>query len=130
MASLKPALVLTIGSVVVAWVVVLAGEASGVTGLVEPVFGGMIGPLVAVVATWVVVVRGYRRDPKDVTNLTVAAFFGKLVFFAAYVAVAIKVFGLPVRSFGISFVTWFIALYTVEAILLARLFREGLKGAR
>jgi hypothetical protein len=129
-ASLTPAVLVTAGSVAIAAAVVAGGAAWGAPGLARPVFAGLAGPLIAVVATWVLVVRGYRRDPAGLSNLTVAAFFVKLVFFIAYVAVAIKVAGLPVRSFGISFVTWFIALYAVEAVLLARLFREGPKGVR
>lgn len=130
MASLTPAIVVAAGSLAAAGIVVAGGAALGIDGLARPVFAGLVGPLAAVVATWVVVVRGYRRNPADLTSLTLVAFFAKLVFFVAYVAVAIKVAGLPTRSFGISFVTWFVALYAVEAVLLARLFREGLKGAR
>jgi hypothetical protein len=104
--------------------------ASVTPALVLAVFGGLVGPLVAVVATWIAVVRVYRRDPAGVTGVMVKAFLVKAVFFVAYVVVMIKVAGLPAQAFGISFVTCFIALYAAEAALFARLFRGGLKGAR
>ena len=97
-------------------VVVIAG-ARGATGWAGPVFAGMIGPLVAVVAT-------------SVMGVAATAFLAKVIFFVAYVAAAIKLAGLPAREFGLSFVAWFIALYAAQAVLMRRLFREGLKGAR
>jgi hypothetical protein len=127
---LTPAWLLAAGSLAAAWAVVAAGARMGVDGLAGPVFGGLAGPLVAVVATWVVVVRGYRRDPAGLLGLMVKAFVAKLVFFAVYVVAMIKVAGLPAQAFGISFVTSFIVLYAAEAALLARLFRGGVKGVR
>jgi len=128
-APLKAALVLTAGSLALAGAVVALGAAMGVSGIAASVFGGLAGPLVAVVATWVLVVGAYRRDPASVTGATMMAFLAKVVFFVAYVAVAIKIVGLPPQAFGISFVAWFILLYVVQAVLLGRLFREGVKGA-
>jgi hypothetical protein len=127
---MMPAVVLTAGSLAAAAAVVLIGSRMGIEGLARPVFGGLIGPLVAVVATWIAVVRSYRRNPTGLTGLMVKAFLVKAVFFVAYVVVMIKVAGFPAQAFGISFVTCFIALYAVEAALFARLFRTGLKGAR
>ncbi len=113
---MTPAIVLTAGSLAVAAAVVVTGSRMGVEGLAPPVFGGLIGPLVAVVATWAAVVRSYRRDPASLTSVMVKAFLVKVVFFVAYVVVMIKVAGLPARAFGISFVTCFIALYAAEAL--------------
>lgn len=96
--------------------------------MIPAVIGGFVGPLVAVVATWIAVVRVYRRNPAAVTGLMVKAFLAKAVFFAAYVVVMIKVAGLPAREFGLSFVACFIALYAVEAAMFARLFRPKVKG--
>jgi hypothetical protein len=129
-APLGPALWLTAGSLVTASAVVAIAAARGAAGWAGPVFGGMVGPLVAVVATWVLVVGAYRRDPASVMGVAAAAFLAKLLFFAAYVAAAITLAGLPAREFGISFVAWFIALYAAQTVLMRRLFREGLKGAR
>jgi hypothetical protein len=127
---MMPAVVLTVGSLAAAGAVVAIGSRMGFEGLARPVFGGLAGPLAAVVVTWVAVVRGYRRDPAGLTGLMVKAFLVKAAFFVAYVVVMIKVAGFPAQAFGISFVTCFIALYAVEAALFARLFRAGVKGAR
>src|SRR4030095_4561747 len=63
-------------------------------------------------------------------SVTLMAFLAKVVFFVAYVAAAIRVVGLPAQAFGLSFVAWFLVLYAAQAVLLVRLFRDGVKGAR
>lgn len=110
--------------------VVALASRMGIDGLAGPVVGGVVGPLAAVVVTWLVVVRTFRRDPAGLPRVMVGAFMVKALFFVAYVVVMVRVAGLPAQAFGLSFVTCFIALYAVEAALLARLFRVGLKGAR
>jgi len=130
MAALIPALVLAVAPLTVASAVVAGGALLGTPGLAPSVFGGLVGPIVAAVATWIAVVRVYRRNPAGVTNVMVKAFLVKAVFFSAYVVAMIKVAALPARSFGFSFVTSFIALYALQATLFVRLFRGGLKGAR
>ncbi len=64
------------------------------------VFAGMIGPLVTAVATWVWVARVHAVTPERLTAVMVAGFGAKMVFFGAYVVVALRGFGLrpdPVR---------------------------------
>lgn len=129
MAPLSAALGLTAASLAIAGVVVAVGARTGADGLAGPVFGGLIAPLVSVVASWLLIVRAYRRDPASVMGVTMQAFLAKILFFAVYVAVAIRVVGLPARAFGISFVAWFIVLYAAQAVLMGRLVREGVKGA-
>lgn len=130
MAPVAPAVLLTVGSLAIAAAVVAAGTGMGKPGLAAPVFGGLAGPLVAVLATWVAVIRACRRNPAGLTGVMVTAFVAKAVFFIVYVVAMIKVAGLPAQAFGVSFVTWFIALYAAEAAMFARLFRVGVKGAR
>ena len=107
----------------------MIGSRTGTDGLAGPVFGGLFAPLVSVVVSWLLVVRAYRRDPAAVMAVATQAFFWKLLFFVLYIAVAIRVVGLPTRAFGISFVAWFIVLYAAQAVLMGRLVREGVKGA-
>ena len=52
----------------------------------------------------------------------VTAFACKLVFFGAYVTVALKVLSLRPVPFMLSFTGYFIALYLMEALYLRRLF--------
>ncbi len=95
----------------------------------EPVnpeaFAGMIGPLVTAVATWVGVARVHAVAPERLTAVMVAGFGAKMVFFGAYVIVALRGFGLKPIPFVVSFAGFFIALHVIEALFLRRLFVEG-----
>ncbi len=124
MASLTPALVMAVTATGVALGVIGIASALGYEKIARPVFGGLLGPLIAAVATWIVTVRTYRRNPAEVAGLMLRAFFVKVLFFVAYVAVMVKVAELPVRSFGLSFTAFFIGLYAVEAVWIARLSRQ------
>jgi hypothetical protein len=86
---------------------------------------GMLAPLAAVSASWVVTERAYRRDPARLMGLMMRAFAAKMVFFGAYVAVMLKIVGLRPVPFVVSFAGFFIALYLVEALLMRRLFSGG-----
>ena len=94
------------------------------------VIGGMIGPLVAVAATWFAVRRAYRRDPVGVQRVMLGAFFAKFVFFGVYVVVMIKVFNFEAVPFVLSFAVSFLALYALQAVMFARLFRSSTPEAR
>ena len=117
-ATLKPAV----------WIIgVAAASLLLISQLVGPemapaVVAGMIGPLVAVVASWVVIDRQARRDARAVGRLMLGAFAAKALFFAAYVVVALQVLRLDAGTFIVSFTCYFIALYLTEALLFRRLF--------
>lgn len=83
---------------------------------------GVAGPLAATGASWVVSERTWRRRPAALTQVMIAAFAAKLVFFGAYVAVMIGLFSLRPVPFVASFTASFIALHLVEAFALRRLF--------
>jgi hypothetical protein len=91
---------------------------------------GMLGPLVAVVGTWIAVVRAHAADPASVTGVMIRAFVLKLVFFGLYVTVMMTTLGLDPRRFVISFAAYFLMLYLVEAMLLQRLFTRRLGDTR
>jgi hypothetical protein len=86
---------------------------------------GIVGPLVAVSLSWVAMARTFRRDPSRLTSLMMIAFAAKMVFFAAYVALALKVAAVQPVPFVASFVVSFISLYLVEAIYLRRMLAAG-----
>jgi hypothetical protein len=94
-----------------------------------PVIGGIIGPVLAVLATWIAVTRAHRRDPAGVTNVMLAAFLAKAVFFGVYVVVMVKVLELDAMPFIVSFTVTFIVLYAVQGLMFARLFRQSAGGA-
>ena len=116
---MKPALWMVGGSVM-AWLAAMAllGTREGLE-----MFLGMLAPLAVVAGTWILTERTYRRSPERLTSLMVTAFAGKLVFFGAYVAVMLRVLLLRPVPFMVSFASYFIVLYVVEALSLRRLFR-------
>jgi hypothetical protein len=96
----------------------------GTSGSVD-ILAGMLGPLAVVTGTWLMTERTYRQRPEQLTALMIAAFAGKMVFFGAYVAIALMVFSLRPVPFVASFIGYFIGLYLIEALCLRRLFASG-----
>jgi len=86
---------------------------------------GIVGPLMVVGLSWVFMARTYRRDPTKLTSLMMMAFAAKMVFFAGYVALALKVVEVRPVPFVASFVVSFVALYLVEAVSLRRMIAAG-----
>lgn len=85
---------------------------------------GMLGPLAAAIATWLLVSRVYRQRPAETTGLMAGAFLLKMVFFGGYVAIMLRIAGFRPVPFVISFTGFFIGLYLMEALYLKRLFSE------
>lgn len=83
---------------------------------------GMLGPLAVAVGAWVLMERTYRRNPERLTGVMATAFFGKVIFFGAYVAVMLRVLSLRPVPFVASFTSYFIGLHVIEALCLRRLF--------
>jgi hypothetical protein len=104
-----------------------AGLAIGAGGrlMAMEVALGMLAPLTATAVSWVLIERTYRQDPARLTGLMMTGFAAKMVFFGVYVAVMLKVVGLRPVPFVVSFTSYFIALYLVEALLMRRLFAGG-----
>lgn len=86
---------------------------------------GIAGPLVVAIGSWTLAERTWRREPERLTAVMIAAFAGKLIFFAAYVALMLSVLSLRPIPFVASFTTAFIALHLAEALALKRLFRQS-----
>lgn len=84
---------------------------------------GALGPLVVAAVSWLLAERTWRRQPERLTAVMIAAFAGKLVFFAAYVVFMLTVLALRPMPFVASFTTSFIALHLAEAVALTRMLR-------
>lgn len=82
---------------------------------------GMLGPLVAAICSMVALNRAHRKNPATVTNVLIAAFAAKVVFFGGYVILIIKAGWVLPTPFVVSFVSYFFALHIIEAIRLRRL---------
>jgi hypothetical protein len=106
------------GAAIVSWLAVTAIGGDRVNP--ETLFG-MAGPLVAVCASWIAVQRAHRSAPERVLALMVVWFALKMVFFGAYVAVMLRLLGLEPVPFVAAFVSYFIALYAMQAVFLSRL---------
>jgi len=83
---------------------------------------GMFAPLVVVSITWLLTERMHKTHPERVTSMMISAFAGKLIFFGAYVGLAIGVLGVKPAPFALSLTGYFIALHLIEALWLKRLF--------
>jgi len=87
---------------------------------------GMAGPLVAAIATWVLVERTFRSShPERLTALMMQAFAAKMVFYGAYVVIMLTALPLRKIEFVVSFTSYFIALHMTEALCMRRLFARG-----
>jgi hypothetical protein len=117
-ATLKPALWIVLASAASAAAASLAIGGESARELVA----GLLGPLTAVVATWIVIDRAARRHPESVGRQMLGAFVVKALFFAGYVVLALQVLRLQPKPFVVSFTCYFIALYLIEALMFRRLF--------
>lgn len=89
---------------------------------------GMLGPLVAVVGSWIAVERTYRDNPARLTGVMLRAFAAKMLLFGAYVAVMLTVVKVDPVPFVLSFTAYFVVLYSVQAALLQRLFSKDARA--
>src|SRR5919201_1154967 len=83
---------------------------------------GMLGPLGATVGTWVLAERVYRQRAEALTTVMATAFVVKIVYFGAYVSVMLLLLRFRPVPFVVSFTSYFIGLYLMEALYLRRLF--------
>ena len=106
------------GAAIGSWLAVsaLAGERANP----ETLFG-MAGPLAAVCASWIATERAHRSAPERVLAVMIVWFALKFVFFGLYVAVMLKLLSLRPVPFVVAFMSYFIALYAMQAVFLKRL---------
>jgi hypothetical protein len=124
MGPMKPVVWMAAGSAVsCAAAITIAGAAMG-----RELVLGMLGPLIVVSMSWAVVEQTYRSRPDRVTSVMLRALAGKVVFFAAYVAMALSLLRVRPAPFVASFTAYFVALYFVEALCLRRLFAGGMRA--
>jgi hypothetical protein len=83
---------------------------------------GMLGPMAAVLVSWVVVRRAYVANPAGLMGVFVAGIAIKLLFFAMYAVVMLRVLDLRPIPFVASFTCYFVALHNLEALFMRRLF--------
>jgi hypothetical protein len=111
-----------IGASLLSWLAVTAASPRDVN---PEILLGMAGPLASAAVTWVMTVRAQATAPAAVMAVMTKALVGKMLFFAVYVAVMLRVLLLRPNLFVASFTTYFIALFVMQALFMARLFGEG-----
>jgi len=82
---------------------------------------GMLAPLVGTCLSWLTAERTYKSAPERLTAVMILGFAIKLVFFAGYMTVMLRVLSLRPQPFVTMFVTYFIFLYAMQALFLKRL---------
>jgi hypothetical protein len=93
--------------------------------MTSAVLYGCLAPLMAVAISWFVVKRAYLAQPAGLMPVLVAGMVIKLMFFATYTTVMLRVLHLPPVPFVASFVSSFIVLHNVEAYCMKRLFTSA-----
>ena len=88
------------------------------------ILAGMLGPLIATTSSWVLAERIYRQRAEVLTTVMATAFVAKIVFFGAYISVVLLLLRFRLVPFVVSFTSYFIGLYLMEALYLRRLFSE------
>ena len=106
------------GASVLSWLAVTAVGGSRVN---PEALAGMLAPLISACVTWLAVRHTWRTAPERLTAVMVVGFAAKLVFFGLYVAAMIRGFSMRPVPFVASFVSYFIALYAMQALFLKRL---------
>ena len=106
------------GASAASWLVITAAAGRR---LHPEVLYGMLAPLASACATWVAIQRAHAAAPERVTTVMIAGFGLKMLFFAGYVALMLRMLALRPVPFVVSFTGYFIALYAMEALFLRRL---------
>jgi hypothetical protein len=83
---------------------------------------GLLGPLVAAVASWILVERTHAKAPTRVSAVMITLFAVKIVLFGAYIVVVATSFPEARVAFIVSFTCHYILLHVLEALYLRRLF--------
>jgi len=86
---------------------------------------GCAGPLLVALVSWVVMKRAYLANPAGLMPVLVTGMAVKLMFFAAYAAVMLRVLHVQPVPFVASFASCFIVFHNVEAYFMRRLFTSA-----
>ena len=86
---------------------------------------GMLGPLAVAIVSWIAVERTYAVNPEGVLGVLLTGMVVKLIFFAMYTFLMLRLVGLRPIPFVASFTGYFIALHNIEALFMKRLFTSA-----
>lgn len=83
---------------------------------------GALAPVMVVAISWFVTRRTYVANPSGLMPVLLAGMILKLMVFALYAVVMLRVLHLRPIPFVASFTASFIVLHNIEALFLKRLF--------
>lgn len=82
---------------------------------------GLAGPLASACLTWVAAEWTWRTAPERLTGVMIVGFAAKLVFFGLYLVLGLRVLSMRPVPLVSAFVSYFIAMYAMQALFLKRL---------
>lgn len=110
-------------------IIILGFGISGLIGgtifpeyFIEILFG-MTAPLLVTVFSIIWINKVFKTDPKKTTSTMTKAFFIKMVLFALYFIIILSIYNFEPNPFVISFTSFFILFYIIEALFLQNLFQ-------
>lgn len=85
-------------------------------------FFSMAGPWLMGVLTLYFSQRTFKSDPEKLTSTMIKGFFGKILFYGAYVVILALTGTVSLVPFMVGFAVYFIVLHGIEALYLRTLF--------
>ena len=112
-------------------IIILGLGISGLVGgaifpqYIKEIFIGMTAPLLVTVFSILWINKVFKLDSTKVTAVMTKSFFIKMVLFALYFIIILSFYAFEPIPFVISFTSFFILFYLIEAIFLQKLFQTG-----
>jgi len=101
----------------------IAGLTGGIffSKYINEIFFGMAAPMVVGVFSIQLVKRVHSNTPEKLTGTLTKSFLFKMVLFALYFIIILSFYAFEPAPFVISFTSFFILFYIIEAIFLQKL---------
>ena len=105
----------------------IAGLVSGLffDKYINEIFIGMIAPLVVSIISITINKNVFEKSPEKLTASLTKSFFMKMVLYAAYFVVILSFYTFEPTPFVISFTSFFILFYIIEAVFLQKLIQSN-----
>lgn len=106
------------------------GIAGLISGTVYPqylseIFIGMAAPLLVSIFSIQLNKSTFSKSPEKLTSTLIKSFIFKMIFFAIYLIMIITIYNFEPMAFIISFTSFFIVFYVIEALFLKNLIQSN-----
>ena len=104
----------------------IAGLIGGVfyNQYIYEIFLGMIAPLIVSTISIQISKNVFKKSPQKLTASLTKSFFMKMVFFAVYFIIILSFYAFEPIPFVVSFTSFFILFYFIEAVFLQKLIQS------